>query len=114
MAGGIVGAGESPGGSLPVFDVSTSPGFVTGFAFGGRGVKAPELLAGERVMSGDEAGIAITATGSAADDLTFESDRAGRIAPLVGLSFPALLAGAGIEPDDGIGGGIEDDVLIDG
>src|SRR5262245_46623975 len=55
LANGIIGAGQTPGAGDAPFGRKLAPGITAGFAFGGRVVELPELLAGLGVMRREKA-----------------------------------------------------------
>ena len=111
----IVSAGQSPGGrEIGVLEI-LAPGFRARFAGRGNVVKLPDILAGERVLRGDEAGVARLAAASAGDHFAFHDDGARGVLRLAGAGLPALLAGAGVQADHvAVGRGVENYVLING
>ena len=89
--------------------------FVAGLAFAGRGVDAPDFFASRRVGREDVAAVALAGAGAPADHHAFDDDAAGGVAAAaVGFGVPALFTGAGVESDDCVGRGVNDEVLIDG
>ena len=75
---------------------------------------APQLFAVLRVVAGDVAAMAGDLAGAARDDHAVGDDRAAGILDVeiaAAIALPHALAGAGVEPDDEIVPGREDDVV---
>ena len=118
---GVVAAHHPRRGVPPGGAGQAAPGVAAELVRGGRGVDAPQLLAGVDVVGADEAPAGARARRVAAravDDLAVHDGRPRRLRhPLavVGpLGLPHELAGAGVEGDDeGVVGGEEDLVAVD-
>jgi hypothetical protein len=113
----IVGPGQAPGRGDALFGIDAAPAVAARLAGARRVVKFPQLLAGARVMGGDEAAGARDA-GAVADDLAVGHDQpAGMLGlglELEGLGLPAQLAGARVDRHDiAVGRGEIDHVLED-
>ncbi len=120
IPGGVVRAGQAPGRGAALARGRPRPRLCSRLAFPGRRVKAPDLLAGERVVGRDVAVLAGRVARASRNDLAVDDDgsrgvRLGRDGRL-----PPHLAGRRVESDDGArlaaraGRGVVDHVRIDG
>ena len=95
----IVRARQAPRAGGPLVDRHVAPGVAARLARRGRDVELPDLFACPRVVSGDEAELALSLlTGAVRDHLAIgDQQSAGGDLAVVDLGFPAQLAGPGIE-----------------
>ena len=118
-----VEAGHHPGADVPtVLERHVSPRLVAGFAWPGNQPSPPELLTGDRVVGGNDAGVWSPGRHAAApgDDLAVGNDRPGGLRDGVAtvvqyLGVPEQLSGPGGEREDvAISAGVDDGGAVDG
>src|SRR5439155_22691226 len=116
----VVATGNPGRGAEATFERQAVPGVGIGIGLARDGVDAPLLLAGLRVVPGDEAAarLRIAAALHALHDHAAGDERAGGVAPALGPVavgvIPHHLPGLGVEREEvGVGGGNDQVALID-
>ncbi len=112
----IIGARDSPRTGRTLIDRHVRPSVPARLARRRGGIEFPQLFAGPRIMGGDETELALALrAGAVGQDFAVRNEDSARgDFAVVGLGFPADLAGGGVERDQkAVRRGEIDHVLVD-